>query len=38
MTTLLFFDDNALGVRENVIRGVGKPELIPESPGVKHVI
>ena len=31
MTTLLFFDDNALGVRENVIRVVGKPELIPES-------
>ena len=31
MTTLLFFDDNALGVRENVIRGVGRPELVPGS-------
>ena len=31
MTTMLFFDDNSLGVRENVIRGVGRPELIPES-------
>ena len=31
MTTLLFFDDNALGARDNVIRGVGRPELIPES-------
>ena len=31
MTTLLFFYDNALGVRENVVRGVGKPELLPES-------
>jgi hypothetical protein len=31
MATLLFFDDNALGVRDNVIHGVGQPELIPES-------
>jgi hypothetical protein len=31
MTTLLFFDDNALGVRDNVARGIGSPELIPES-------
>ena len=31
MTTLLFFDDNALGVRDNVVRGVGKPEWIAES-------
>ena len=31
LTTLLFFDDNALGVRDNVIRGVGRPELVPES-------
>ena len=31
MSTLLFFDDNVLAVRENVIRGVGSPELIPES-------
>lgn len=31
MKTLLFFDDYSLGVRENVERRVGKPELIPES-------
>ena len=31
MTTLLFFDDNALSVRGNVMRGVGRPDLIPES-------
>ena len=31
MTALLFFDDNALSIRENVIRGVGMPTLIPES-------
>jgi len=30
-TTLLFFDDHALAVRDNVIRGVGRPTLIPES-------
>lgn len=31
MTTLLFFDDNLLAVRENVNRGIGRPSLIPES-------
>ena len=31
MTTLLFFDDNALGVSDNVIRGVGRPQLSPED-------
>lgn len=30
-TTLLFFDDHHLAARDNVIRGVGRPELIPES-------
>jgi len=31
MTTLLFFDDNLLAARTNVIRGIGRPRLIPES-------
>ena len=31
MTTLLFSDDSALSVRENMIRGVGRPKLIPGS-------
>lgn len=31
MTTLLFFDDNSLAMRDNVVRKVGKPEVIPES-------
>jgi hypothetical protein len=30
-STLLFFDDHHLSVRDNVIRGVGRPTLIPES-------
>lgn len=30
-TTLLFFDDHHLAARENVIRGIGRPVLIPES-------
>jgi len=29
-TTLLFFDDHALAVRDSVIRGVGRPTLILE--------
>ena len=31
MTTLLFFDDQALAVRDHVIRGVGRPTVVPES-------
>jgi hypothetical protein len=29
--TLLFFDDHYLSSRDNVIRGVGRPALVPES-------
>ncbi|MFZ4696146.1 MAG: hypothetical protein ACOYMV_13570, partial [Verrucomicrobiia bacterium] len=31
MPTLLFFDDRALAIRENAVRRVGRPALIPES-------
>jgi len=30
-TTLLFFDDHHLAARENVVRRVGRPQIIPES-------
>jgi len=36
MSTLLFFDDHFLSVRENVIRRIGRPELIPESVWHDH--
>ena len=31
MTTILFFDDQLLNRRENVVRRVGQPRLVPES-------
>ena len=31
MTTILFFDDQLLNRRDNVVRKVGKPRLVPES-------
>jgi len=37
LKTLLFFDDWELNYKENLVRRIGKPKLVPEGISKDHI-